>query len=220
MKACFLYCAGEYFDGYITPQKNETVAAVDGGALLTERLGLTPDIIIGDFDSLGHIPSKDNILRYPAEKDDTDTAIACEHFLEKGYDTFYIFGAVGGRPEHTYANLQLLNHLAKCGAQGFIFANNCVFTALSCAALQWSEGYEGYISVFAMSDKARGVSISGLKYHLKDATLTNDRPLGVSNEFISQRAAVSVEDGTLLIMFERKRALELPAYIQINHRKG
>lgn len=210
MKRCFLYCAGEYCEGYIYPQSGDAVAAIDGGFLLTEKLGLSPDVVIGDFDSLGKVPEDVEVMKYPGEKDDTDTAIACEHFIKKGYDRFYFLGATGGRPEHTYANIQLLHRLALRGAHGYIFAHDCVFTAIRNEAIAFDDSYSGYISVFALSDRAEGVSIDGLKYSLDNAELSSDRPLGVSNEFISKSASVSVKDGTLLIIFERKGALMLP----------
>lgn len=215
MDRCFLYCAGEYHDPYILPGEGDTVAAVDGGLMLTERLGLVPDLMIGDFDSLGHIPEGTNVLEYPAEKDDTDTAIACEYFLSKGCRQIFIIGAVGGRPDHTYANIQLLRHMAVQGVQGFVFAHDFVFTAVSCGMLEWNDNYSGYISVFAMDSYAEGVSLSGLKYPLNDAVISCDKTLGVSNEFLSQKASAIVADGTLLIMFERKEALELPTFTQL-----
>lgn len=212
MDTCFLYCAGEYADGYICPHDGDTVAAVDGGLMLTERLGLRADVIIGDFDSLGRLPEGSNVIRHPAEKDDTDTALACKYFLDKGYTKFYILGAVGGRPDHTYANIQLLYRLAEEGVQAFIFAHDFVFTAVCGGRLLFDDSYSGYISVFSLSAYSSGVNLSGLKYELHDAALTNSRPLGVSNEFLSQPASVGVADGTLLIMFERKSALKLPTF--------
>ena len=207
MRSCFLYCAGEYYDGFITPREGDTKVAVDGGFKLCEKLGITPDCIIGDFDSLGSIPQ--NAIVLPREKDDTDTLAACKRYLSAGIKRFYLLGAVGGRDEHTFANIQLLKFLAERGAQGFMFANSRTFTAIKDCEVTFCEEYTGYISVFSLSDKT-GVSIKGLKYELDGATLSSSYPLGVSNEFTGLPAKIRVTGGTLILIFDRKGAEALP----------
>ncbi len=209
MRSCFLYCAGEYYDGFITPREGDIKVAVDGGFKLCESLGITPDCIIGDFDSLGSVPQ--NAIVLPREKDDTDTLAACKRYLSAGIKRFYLLGAVGGRDEHTFANIQLLKFLAERGAQGFMFANNRSFTAIKDCEVTFCEEYTGYISVFSLSDKT-GVSIKGLKYELDGATLSSSYPLGVSNEFTGRSAKIRAVGGTLLLIFDRKGDLTLPYY--------
>ena len=94
------------------------VIAADGGLRHLEAQGLTADLIVGDFDSLGRVPEGDNILRHPVEKDDTDMLLAVRTGLDRGYRVFVLYGGLGGRLDHTYANLQVLNFLASRGASG------------------------------------------------------------------------------------------------------
>lgn len=210
-KRCFIYCAGDYYDSYAYPAEGDMIAAADRGYELTRRLGIEPDIIAGDFDSLGYAPDcSAEVIRLPCEKDDTDLGYACTVLLERGYKLFNIIGAVGGRPDHTYANLQLLSFLARRGAQGYLFADGYVFTAVRNSALEFDERYRGYVSLFACEGDAQGVSVKGLKYQLDGYLMRSDVPLGVSNEFVGRQARVSVSGGSLLIMFERKEALPLP----------
>ena len=207
MYSCFLYCAGDYYDAFITPGEGDIKVAVDGGLRLCEKLGMTPDCIIGDFDSLGRVPQ--NAIVLPREKDDTDTLAACKRYLAAGVKRFYLLGAVGGRDEHTFANIQLLRFLAENGAQGFMFGNGCCFTVIKDGEVTFSEEYTGYISVFSLSDKT-GVSIKGLKYELDGATLSSSYPVGISNEYMGVSAKICATGGTLLLMFDRKGGLALP----------
>ena len=114
---------------------------------------------------------------------------------------FHIYGGTGGRMDHTIANMQLLAELSQKGKQGFLFGRDCVMTALTNGELLFPEGIWGYVSVFAHSDQAVGVTLSGLKYPLKDAVLKNTYSLGVSNELRGQKSKISVEKGTLLISY-------------------
>ena len=209
VRSCFLYCAGKYYDGFITPREGDIKVAVDGGLKLCERLGITPDCIIGDFDSLGSAPQ--NAIVLPREKDDTDTMAACKRYLSAGVKRFYLLGAVGGRDEHTFANIQLLKFLSNRGAQGFMFADGRTFTAIKDCEVTFSKEYEGYISVFSLSDESC-VTIKNLKYELELEQLLSSYPLGVSNEFTGNSAKIRVMGGTLLLIFDRKGDLALPYY--------
>lgn len=209
MRSCFLYCAGEYYDCFITPREGDIKVAVDGGFRLCEELGIKPDCIIGDFDSLGSVPQNSIVL--PREKDDTDTLAACKRYLSAGIKRFYLLGAVGGRDEHTFANIQLLKFLADSGAQGFMFGSDRTFTVIKDCEVTFCEEYKGYISVFSLSDISC-VTIENLKYELDGAKLSSSYPLGVSNEFMGLPAKIRITGGTLLLIFDRKSDLALPYY--------
>lgn len=217
---CFLYCAGEYFDGNLRPSLGDMIVAVDGGYDTVKKLGLNADLSLGDFDSLGFVPDDGEVLRLPAEKDETDTQFACRRFLDLGYKRFYFFGATGGRPDHTMANIQTLIGLAERDAVGFVFADGYVFTAVKNAKVVFDIGYSGYVSSFSAGDKASGVYMTGLKYPLCNAVLTNADPLGVSNEFTGCSAEIIVGDGALIIMFERRSGLPLPQIERICIKNG
>ena len=185
------------------PKKNDLLIAADGGLDHLSRRHLTPHLIVGDFDSLGRVPEGDNIIRHPVEKDDTDTMLAVKTGLARGYQKFLLYGCLGGRLDHTYANLQTLLYLARRGAAGFLLGQGMAAAVIRNGELKFSSFYKGNISVFCPDGEARGVNLSGLYYPLRDAVLTSDFPLGVSNQFTGQPASVSVRDGALLVMWDQ-----------------
>ena len=199
---CIIIGAGDLTVGEIGVGEDDLVIAVDGGLGYCDVLGVEPDLILGDFDSLGYRPKGDNIICHPIEKDDTDVALAAEIALEKGYRKLYFFGISGGRLDHTLANLQLLTDLCQKGAEVYCFCPDCTIMALSGAIAEFGADYYGTISVFAATQEAKGVCIKGLKYTLDDATLMNNRALGVSNEFVGQPAEISVKEGVLWVMWQ------------------
>ncbi len=196
--------AGAMEPGPIAPlPENALLIAADGGLEHLRRRGLTPHLIVGDFDSLDHVPRGDNVIRHPVEKDDTDAMLAVKTGLERGYETFVLYGCLGGRLDHAYANLQALVYLAARGAAGWLLGENLAVTAVRCGRLDFAPGREGTISVFCPDGEARGVTLAGLYYPLRDAVLTSAFPLGVSNRFTGGPASVSVEEGTLLVMWDQ-----------------
>jgi thiamine pyrophosphokinase len=187
------------------PVQGDYVIAADRGFDSLMAYGVTPNLAVGDFDSLGHRPSHPNVIQLPAEKDDTDMVYAIRKGLALGYRRFVLLGGVGGRLEHTLGNLQLLDWLAIHGAQGFLAGEKTAATCLRDGkSISFPPSMAGYLSVFCNSGAAEGVTLSGLKYPLEDYTLTGDFPLGVSNQFLGVEASVSVERGSLLLIWEDK----------------
>lgn len=187
-----------------TPAPGDYVIAADRGYDSLMAYGVNPDLVVGDFDSLGSVPKHPNVIQLPAEKDDTDMVFALRRGLELGYRRFVLLGGVGGRLEHTLANLQLLDWLTVQGAQGFLAGEKTAATAIRNSAVTFPAGMSGYLSVFCSSGAARGVTLSGLKYPLSDYTMENSFPVGVSNEFLGEPATVRVKDGSLLLLWEEK----------------
>ena len=206
MKTCAVFCAAE-FDGLVEPVREDTlVIAADGGFRHTEMLGLQPDVILGDFDSLGYTPSGANV--FPVEKDDTDTMLAVRRGLSLGYDRFLLYGSVDGpRLDHTVANFQTLQYLCDHGACGYLVGRDYLITVLKNGSLRFPASAEGTVSVFCLGADASGVSLRGLYYPLERGTLTAGFPLGVSNHFTGTESLISVEDGSLLILWNRKNGL-------------
>ena len=187
---------------HLPPGGDALVIAADGGLRYLEERGITPELVVGDFDSLGHVPEGENILTHPVEKDDTDTMLAVKLGLERGCRTFLMYGCLGGRPDHTYANYQTLSFLAAHKARGYLVGNGWVISAVCGGTLVFPKGLSGTVSVFCPDGEARGVTLKGLYYPLEDGTLTSGFPLGVSNHFTGVSAEVSVADGSLLVMWE------------------
>ena len=198
---CVIFCAGG-FGGLTEPLRSDDfIIAADGGTAYTEALGLRPDVILGDFDSLGYVP--EGAERHPVEKDDTDAMLAAKRGLERGCREFLFYASLDGpRLDHTLANLQTLRFLADHGATGTLIGLRQQVTLLRGGTITLPAREKGDISVFAFGGEAKGVRIKGLKYELEKGTLTPGFPLGVSNSFIGKNAEVSVEDGDILIVYD------------------
>lgn len=186
------------------PAPGDYVIAADRGFDSLMAYGVTPDLAVGDFDSLGHAPNHHNVIQLPVEKDDTDMVFALRRGLELGYRRFVLLGGVGGRLEHTIANLQILDWLTTQGAQGFLAGEKTVATALRDTSLTFPASMSGFLSVFCNSGTAKGVTLSNVKFPLTDYELTGSFPIGVSNQFLDTPARVEVTNGSLLLLWEEK----------------
>ena len=212
MGTCYIFCAAEMTaESYaVRPPAgpDDLIIAADGGLRHTQALGLKPDLIIGDFDSLGSIPAGSEL--YPVEKDDTDSMLAVRRGLELGYRSFMIYGAMDGiRVDHTVANLQTLQFLADRGADGCLIGTHYIAAAVKNGFVRFAPKAEGILSVFCMGPDARGVTLRGLHYPMEDGCLTAGFPLGVSNHFTGKEVYIGVRDGSLLLLWER--SIGLPA---------
>ena len=206
MGKCVIFCAGG-FAGLIEPvNEDDFLMAADGGLVHLEKLGLTPDGILGDFDSLGYTPEGAKV--FPVEKDDTDAMLAVRQGLKLGYKEFVLYGSLDGeRLDHTVANFQTLQYLADHGARGVCVGNRYIAAVIQNEAVRFPETATGILSVFCMGADAKGVSIAGAKYEAEDITLTAGFPLGVSNHFIGTECAVTVKDGSLLLLYDRENGI-------------
>lgn len=213
---CILFCAGE-FDAdsmLLTAGCDELnadgniVIAVDGGLSYCRQLKLVPDIIIGDFDSASLEDRKysDNaedefeVVRLPKEKDDTDTVAAIRQGLELGCKEFVLYGATGGRIDHYFANIQALLLIKHKGGNGLIVGRDFDIFVIENETFTLKARDKGTVSLFVLGDKAENVTIKGLYYEVENVELTNDYPIGVSNEFCGKEAVISVGNGALVCM--------------------
>ena len=199
---CALVGAAPFNSHHFLQESFEAVVAVDGGYASLSAAGVRPCFCLGDFDSLGYVPSEPNVEVHPAMKDDSDTALALSWAHGQGFASVAVYGALGGRLDHTMATLQSLVGFARKGMRLVAVGEDCLVAFLSASG--WNElrlpaGLEGTVSVFAASDTARGVSEEGLKYELDNAVLTNGVALGLSNEFTGQESRVSVQEGELMV---------------------
>ena len=204
--ACVIFCAAD-FDWLMMPiGATDYIIAADGGLAHTETLGIRPHAVLGDFDSLGRIPEGANV--FPVEKDDTDAMLAIRHGLALGHREFLLYGCLDGpRLDHTMANFQSLQYLADRGAHGYLIGKDYIVTVLKDGTLDFPATATGIFSAFCMGADATGVTLTGLKYPLTDGTLSSGFPLGVSNHFTGQAASVTVKNGSLLCMWDRKNGL-------------
>ena len=203
MKTCIIFCAAG-FDALVRKiEKDDYVIAADGGLVHARKLGIRPHRILGDFDSLGYAPDGANV--FPVEKDDTDAMLAVRQGLELGYREFVLYGSLDGpRLDHTVANFQTLQYLADHDAAGYLVGERCLVTVVKNGSLRFPPTAEGTVSVFCLGKDAEGVTLEGLHYPLKNGTLTSGFPLGVSNHFTGKAATITVENGSLLVLWDRK----------------
>lgn len=203
---CYIVGAQEPGELVLSRARPALVIAADAGLRHLEAQGIPADLIVGDFDSLGRVPEGENVVRHPVEKDDTDMMLAVKIGLDRGARDFVLYGGLGGRLDHAYANLQTLVWLTRHGARGWLLGQGTAVTALRCGRMEFPESLTGAISVFCPDGEARGVDLEGLYYPLRNAVLTSAFPLGVSNRFTGRPAAVSVGEGTLLVMWDEPPA--------------
>ena len=205
MKPCVIFCAAG-FDGLLSPiPENALTIAADGGLRHTQALGLNPDVILGDFDSLGYVPEDSRV--FPVEKDDTDAMLAVRLGLQQGCGWFELYGALDGpRLDHTVANFQTLAYLATHDARGALIGRDYIATVLKGESISFPAEAEGILSLFCLGASAR-VTIEGLHYPLENGTLTPDFPLGVSNHFVGRPARITVHEGLVLALWDRKNGL-------------
>lgn len=207
-KICYIFGAGEHSACDIRLAPDDIVIAADGGFDYLMELGLRADIVLGDFDSITNereLPG--DFIRYPKEKDDTDMMIALKEGLQRGFRTFRIYGGLGGRLDHTLANIQALTYLSAYQAAGTLYGNDCAISVINDGTISFEknnpENVPGNLcSVFSLCDVSVGVTIQGLKYELDNVTLTNTFPLGVSNEFTGKKSFIHVNKGTLAVYWK------------------
>lgn len=200
---CYIFGAGEYYNPpLVQPNPCDLVIAADGGYLYTQKFKIVADIVLGDFDSLSKPPKEDiKTIILPREKDDTDMLAAIREGWQRGFRTFHLYGGTGGRLDHTMANIQCIAYLAYHGGRGYLFDRNFTITAIHNDSIVFPASLKGMVSVFSHSGMATGVSIKGLKYTLDNGKLDNTYPIGISNEFVGVVSSISVENGTLVIMY-------------------
>jgi thiamine pyrophosphokinase len=181
------------------------IIVCDGGVRHLQKLGIKPHVIIGDMDSIepdqltSYSAQGVQIIKYPANKDFTDTELALDYALNLKPTAIYIWGALGGRLDHTLANVFLLLKGQKAGIKTYLIDEYCeAFIVDKEAAFVDGKGVT--VSLFAFSPQVEGLSLSGFVYPLKDAVLTIGESLGVSNIINRDQAKISVRAGNLLVI--------------------
>lgn len=203
-KVCLIVGAGDLDGAVLRRRSSDFVIAADGGMKYLAEAGMTADLVVGDFDSLGYRPEHPNIIYHPPEKDDTDTMLAVKEGFSRGFRIFLIYAGLGGRLDHTVANMQTLSYIAEHGGRGYLVGGSSVCTVIKNGEAVFDAANSGMISVFCNGETAEGVSISGLKYEVENVELGSDFPLGASNEFKGKKAVVSVKKGRLLIIWQQR----------------
>ena len=199
-KICYIVGASDTKGIFIDRGEDDYIIAADAGYSSLCKLGIVPDMVVGDMDSLEDVPDLENVIRHPVEKDDTDTALALAEGIKRGYRDFIIYGGLGRRLDHSIANIQNCAGMADHGARCWLWGEGNAVCVFADDMISFEEGMEGTISVFAIG-RSYGVTLKGLKYTLSDACLTSFVPLGVSNSFTGSESSVAVTNGILAVMW-------------------
>ena len=188
-------CSGEFHPMNIDRKPQDFVIAVDGGLRYLMECGIEPDFLMGDFDSLGE-DFADIVAKYRGMG------------IQRGYKEFLMYGAMGGRLDHTIANIQTMVWILRNGGRAFILDGDTRVTVIGPGVFKIPEDFEGTVSLFALDRCLKDVTIRGMKYEIKNAAVPNDYPVGCSNETLPQSgskgAYYSIGEGTgLLVMTEK-----------------
>ena len=200
----FIFTGGGIAPENITEkfEKGDIVISADSGYLNAERLGFKTDILVGDFDSLGkeNLPEGVERVELPAEKDLTDTHVACDIAIKEGARQIIIIGGLDGRLDHTLSNMGILRELSGLGIYAYITdGKNRVRYINSSGTILARSSYK-YFSLIADDQTVKGVDIEGAKYPLKKAKIKRDRQFAVSNEIVGNCALINVKKGGLFIV--------------------
>ena len=175
----------------------------DSGLRHMEGLNVAPNLIVGDFDSHANPNLPVETIVLPCEKDDTDTVFAMKTAVERGFCDFLLLGVIGGRLDHTLANVSALLWLHHQGKAAVAVDDFSEMEIVSANAVQIPPRYP-FFSLLNISGTAEGITIKNAKYPLENATIQCDYQYGVSNEVLPGKIAeVSVSKGELLLIKDR-----------------
>lgn len=204
MEKCIIIAASDFDQKVLIKENDDFLIVADAGynnfKKITNLDNKDINLLIGDFDSLNEIPSDVNIRKLNPIKDDTDVLDAIKYALDLGYKEFELYGCIGGRIEHSLANISALAFINSNGGHGKIINGNQVIELLGEEIIEFDEKSKGYISIFAFSEKAK-ISIYNMKYNLIEQEISNDFPLGIDNEFIGKQSKIEVHSGKVLIIY-------------------
>ena len=208
MNRCAIFAGGdmpdlnEYKDSAFWARYSYFICA-DCGYRHAVKLGILPDLIVGDFDSYGEeLPVGVEVLRSVPEKDDTDTLMAVKKAIELGFTNIDLYGALGGsRPEHSFANIQTMIYALQQGCSLEIKGSSRMLVQ------EADESPEGglYLSVFALTESVGIEYLRGVKYPLEDYRMVQSFPIGVSNEITAGEASLRIKDGLALVILTPKK---------------
>lgn len=175
------------------------IICADGGYVYAQKAGITPDLIVGDFDSSTVPDTNVETIILPTEKDDTDTLYAVREGIKRGYTDFVFLAVTGGREDHTFANYSVLLYLKHHGCRGCIVTENCEIFLLEKEKKVVKNKKDKTFSIFPFFCKKCCVTLSGFYYPLTNYTITAEFPLGVSNVITDDNAIISVSSGTAVV---------------------
>ncbi|MGM9551190.1 MAG: thiamine diphosphokinase [Clostridia bacterium] len=186
-----------YISSFI--EKGDYIICADGGFAHAEKMGITPDLTVGDFDSYkGNVTGE--VRRFNPEKDYTDTHIAVTEALDRGYKEICLLGCSGTRLDHTLSNIGLLEYIAKCGGQGYLIDEHNTITVIQKDTVIKKDNT--HLSLIPIGT-VKGVTLENLKYSLDDYDLKFSESIAVSNEFTDKDAVIKIKEGSIIVIKSR-----------------
>lgn len=207
MKRGVVFAGGEFslpanIDDILKEQS--IIVCADSGYDSAAKIGVVPDVIIGDMDSVEkNLPNGAKQIKLNINKDDTDTEACINYLIEEGYSDITLICALGGRKDHELANIMLMVYAAKRGVNLTIKSSNTEMFAVT-DFLTVSGKIGDWLSLIPVFGDAEGVTLSGLKYPLENGCLSVGKTVGISNEFIKNQITIKVKKG-LVIAIKTKR---------------
>ena len=172
----------------------------DSGLNHADPLGVSPDLIVGDFDSHENPHSDVETIVLPRRKDDTDTFFAVKEGIRRGFDDFLLIGAIGARLDHSLGNVSILLYLDSLSKHGIILDDYSEMELVSRAPAYISDSFS-YFSLLNITGTARGITVKNALFPLENGEITCKYQYGVSNEVLPGcLAEVTVKDGALLLV--------------------
>lgn len=194
-------CSSDFVESMV--EDASYIIAADGGQDHAQKYGLSPNLVIGDFDSTSE---KDfrifdcEYITYPCEKDLTDTEACVEKAIELGFKDVVVLGGIGGRLDHTLGNIGILSEFYE-RLDSLVFADEMNEMSLFInTTVHVPKNNYTYFALVSLDEYASGISIKGAKYNLDNYTLPRGTTLGISNEVVDDYATVSVTDGKVLLI--------------------
>ena len=180
------------------------VIACDGGFLNAQKLGIKPDLLIGDFDSVGDL-EVENKIQFPVEKDKSDAELAVDWGINNGFSEFEIWGALGGDVDHTLFNISLLLKIEKAGKRGRIFHPPLtIFLLEKAGKIIGNVGDK--VSLYPFTDVVKNVKVRGFKYPLHEEDIVKGSTRTLSNELIKREGWVEFKEGIILVIRKQVEA--------------
>ncbi len=193
----------KYVEAFLGEHSGVMIACADGGLKHLRKLGLYPDLMVTDSDSVKEAEGKE-IIRLKTEKDETDTEMCVRELIKRGFTDITLCCATGGRLDHTLANIFLLEEAYSLGGSlTIIDSKNKVVLHKGGTEKFRNDARYRYFSVVAIDRELKGVTIKNVKYPLENVTVRRDRTLTVSNEAAAPEFYVTVKEGTALVIFSK-----------------
>lgn len=203
MQRCVIVGGAEIRNYEFVRQKlkeDDYVIFCDSGLSHMERLGVTPSLIVGDFDSHINPNMAVETIVLPCKKDDTDTVFAVKEALQRGFEEFLLLGVVGGRLDHTIANVSILVMLKEQGKTGYIVDDYSIMEMVADETVYVQDNCS-FFSLLNVTGTAEGITIKNAKYPLVNGSIACNYQYGTSNEVIEgQTAEITVTNGNLLLI--------------------